>query len=117
MNESIQTIIQQAYNAFNARDIDAVLVYMCRDVHWPNGWEGGYVEGHAAVRDYWTRQWKEIDPSVMPLSFTQLADGRTLVDVQQTVKDLHGTLLFNGTVKHIYSFEGGLIKDMEIAKE
>jgi hypothetical protein len=33
---------------------------MDADVHWPNGWEGGYVEGHDEVRDYLTRQWKEL---------------------------------------------------------
>jgi len=89
-------------------------VYMQPLVHWPNGWEGGYVEGHDAVRDYWTRQWKEIDPTVTPVFFTPLEDGRTQVEVQQTVKNLDGAVLFNGLVKHIYTFEGGLIKSMEI---
>ena len=52
------------YVAFNARDIGAILAVMTEDVEWPNGWEGGVVRGHAEVRDYWTRQWAAIDPTV-----------------------------------------------------
>ena len=52
------------YDAFNARDIDAVLAAMTDDVDWPNGWEGGRELGREAVREYWTRQWAAIDPSV-----------------------------------------------------
>ena len=45
MDEQIKMLITRAYEAFNARDIDALLSLMHPDVHWPNGWEGGYVEG------------------------------------------------------------------------
>jgi len=116
MSEIIETIIKRAYAAFNARNTDAVLVYMQPNVHWPNGWEGGYVEGHEAVRDYWTRQWNEIDPEVEPVSFTYLPDGRTLVNVHQKVKNKQGAVLFDGTVLHLYTFENGLINSMEISQ-
>jgi hypothetical protein len=48
------------YEAFNARDIDAVLLQMTEDVDWPNAWEGGRVHGHDGVRDYWIRQWSAL---------------------------------------------------------
>jgi nuclear transport factor 2 (NTF2) superfamily protein len=111
-----QDLIKEAYNAFNARNIDAVLLLMHPDVHWPNGWEGGYVDGHEQVRDYWTRQWKEIDPHVEPVSFKERGDGRIEVEVHQVAKDLQGKLLSDGMVKHIYTIEVGLIKNMEIEK-
>jgi hypothetical protein len=38
------------YEAFNARDIDAVLLQMGEDVDWPNAWEGGRVHGHGSIR-------------------------------------------------------------------
>ncbi len=85
------------------------------DVHWPNGWEGGYVKGHAEVRDYWTRQWKEIDPHIVPVSFNEKGDGRMEVEVHQTVKDLGGRLLQESRIKHIYTIENGFITKMEIA--
>jgi len=111
-----ENILAQAYTAFNARNIDEVLVLMQPDVHWPNGWEGGYVEGHSAVRDYWTRQWRELNPYVEPVAFTQKEDGRIETEVKQVVKDHNGNLLFDGFVKHVYTIENGLIKSMEIVE-
>ena len=104
------------YEAFNNRDADKALQMMTPDVQWPNGWEGGYVQGREGVRAYWTRQWKEIDPSVHPLTVTQEPDGRIKILVQQQVKDKEGKLLFEGQVTHIYTIESGLITHMEIIK-
>jgi nuclear transport factor 2 (NTF2) superfamily protein len=109
-----QTLIKRAYTAFNERNIDAVLSLMHSDVHWPNGWEGEYVDGHDQVRDYWTRQWKEINPHVEPISIKEMKDGRIEVQVHQVVKDLNSNLLADGMVKHIYTVEDNLIKSMEI---
>jgi hypothetical protein len=116
MTQEDQAIITQAYAAFNSRNIDAVLLHLYADVHWPNGWEGGYVSGHDAVRDYWTRQWKEINPTVKPLSFKERPNGTIEVTVHQVVKDLDGKLLHDGFVKHIYTLVNGKIKSMEIEK-
>jgi hypothetical protein len=113
MNQ-IDSLISKVYSAFNKRDLEGVLVYFHPDVHWPNGWEGGYVDGHNGVRDYWTRQWKELDPTVVPLSTKVLEDGRVEVEVQQTVKDVKGQLLADGKVRHLYTLENGLIKSMDI---
>ncbi|HEY6976361.1 MAG TPA: nuclear transport factor 2 family protein [Chitinophagaceae bacterium] len=116
MTAQDQHLLKKAYNAFNARNIDEVLLLMHTDVHWPNGWEGGYVDGHEQVREYWTRQWKEIDPHVEPVSFKEREDGRIEVEVHQVVKDLWSKLLSDGMVKHIYTIQDGLIKNMEIEK-
>jgi hypothetical protein len=116
MKQQYQQVIKEAYNAFNARHIDGVLTLMHNDVHWPNGWEGGYVEGHDEVSAYWTRQWKELDPEVTPVNFTEKKDGQVEVEVHQIVKDLKGNILFDGMVKHIYTFDNGKIKAMEIEK-
>ena len=51
-----KTIIEQAYCAFNRRDIDAALSSMTHDVSWPKASEGGEVIGKEAIRAYWTRQ-------------------------------------------------------------
>ena len=32
---------QALYEAFNRRDIDAVLAMMSEEVDWPNAWKGG----------------------------------------------------------------------------
>jgi len=106
--------IKQLYTDFNKRDINSVLNLFDVDVKWPNGWEGGYVHGHHQVRDYWTRQWTEIDPLVIPVGFNGLADGRLQVEVKQTIKDKNGQLIAEGAVMHIYTFRDGLISRMDI---
>ncbi len=64
--------LRSLYDAFKARDIDAVT----DDVGWPNAWEGGRLHGKEAVRAYWLRQWNEIDPHVEPVSIAARHDGR-----------------------------------------
>jgi hypothetical protein len=109
-------LLTSAYAAFNARDIDAVLATMHLDVEWPNGMEGGYVHGHREVREYWTRQWRAIDPHVEPRAFVAAPDGRIVVDVHQVVRDTAGNVVADQMVQHIYRIEYGLIRSMEIRK-
>ncbi len=114
MEQNYPHIIQQAYAAFNKRDIDAALLLMNEDVHWPNGWEGGYVNGHDEVKNYWTRQWKEVNPMVTPLSMQRINEEKIDVEVQQLVKNLQGNIVFDGIVHHVYTFEDAKIKSMKI---
>lgn len=111
---SNRTLLERLYAAFNARDIDAVLLRLHDDVRWANGMTGGIVQGHMALRDYWTRQWAQIDPSVVPLQFVELPDGRMAVEVHQTIRDRTGTVLKDGKVRHLYRIEGGGVKEMTI---
>ena len=111
---SYEEIIRQAYQAFNARNIDAVLQFLLPDVHWPNGWEGGYVNGHEEVRQYWTRQWQEVNPTVVPVLFEEMPGDQVSVEVHQLVRELQGNVLFDGPIKHIYTFNEGKIKQMVI---
>ena len=74
--------LRELYEAFNAREIDRVLAAMTADVQWPNGWEGGQLEGREAVRDYWIRQWAGVRLSLTPVRFQERGDGRIEVDGQ-----------------------------------
>jgi ketosteroid isomerase-like protein len=107
-------LLKEAYRAFNAREIDAVLATMHDDVDWPNGMEGGRVHGHQGVREYWTRQWAMINPRVDPVSFQSADRNQTAVLVHQVVHDLDGLLLLDQMVQHVYFIEDGLIRRMEI---
>ncbi|MEU4689225.1 nuclear transport factor 2 family protein [Actinoplanes sp. NPDC023714] len=107
-------LLEGLYAAFNRRDVDAVLASMTADVEWPRRWEGGTVRGHAAVRDYWTRQWAEIDPAVQPTAFRREDDGRVTAVVRQRVLDLEGELIDERVVEHVYRLDGGLVAAMEI---
>jgi ketosteroid isomerase-like protein len=107
-------LLRSLYHAFNARDIDTALAAMTPDVDWPNGWEGGRVIGHAAVRDYWQRQWDAIDPTVEPTAISERADGAIEVRVHQLVRDKAGTVLADRKVRHVYAFQGDLVRRMDI---
>ena len=107
-------LIKNAYAGFNSRNADAVLSVMHPNIHWPKAFEGGYVIGRSAVKEYWTRQWSEINPIVEPLVISTRADGKTEVEVYQLVKDLEGKILFDGKVKHIYVIKDGLLQHMDI---
>jgi hypothetical protein len=107
-------LLKLVYAAFNRRDIEAILPRMKSDVRWPNGMEGGWVDGHEGVRAYWTRQWSLINPQVEPISIEAADDGRVIVNVHQVVRDLAGMVLMDRMVQHVYSFSYGLIRGMEI---
>ena len=102
------------YAAFNARDIDTLLEQMTPDVDWPNAWEGGRVHGHEEVRDYWSRQWSVIDPSVEPVAFNVRPDGRVAVEVDQVVRGSDGAVIGEGRVVHVYTVRDGLIARMDV---
>ena len=111
---AIWTMFARIYERFNARDVDAVLASLTDDVEWPNGWEGGYVHGHDQVRDYWTRQWAQIDSRVRPIAVATQEDGRINVLVEQVVMDLHGQPIDERNVHHVYRLRDGRIAHMEI---
>ncbi|MBZ4044556.1 hypothetical protein [Flavobacterium hibisci] len=52
---------------------------------------------------------------VEPVGFAERENGSLEVRVHQNVKHLQGDLVFDGMVKHIYTFQDdGLIKKMDI---
>jgi ketosteroid isomerase-like protein len=109
-----EALLRRLYAAFNARDVDAVLAALHPDVDWPNAFEGGRVAGRDGVREYWTRQFTQIDPHVEPVGFSTDADGRVAVAVQQLVRTIDGEVLADRVVTHVYAFREGLVERMDV---
>jgi hypothetical protein len=109
-----KALIEQAYSAFNKRDIDGALALMTQDVSWPKASEGGRVVGKEEIRAYWTRQWSEFDPHVEPLAITERDGGKVGVRVRQLVKSLQGDVLSDTEVLHVFSVNAGLIAAMDL---
>jgi hypothetical protein len=109
-----QTLIAQAYAAFNQRNVDAALALMTENVSWPKASEGGRVVGKEQIRSYWTRQWQEFDPHVEPIEVIDREDGKTDVRVHQLVKSLGGEVLSDSEVWHVYTIANGLIERMDL---
>jgi hypothetical protein len=110
-------VIEQAYSAFNKRDIDGALALMTEDVSWPKASEGGRVQGKEEIRAYWTRQWGQFDPHVEPLAITEGDGGKLRVRVHQLVKSLEGNVLSDSEVLHVFSVKAGFIAAMELGDE
>jgi ketosteroid isomerase-like protein len=112
-----KTVIEQAYSAFNRRDIDGALALMTEDVSWPKASEGGKVVGKEEIRAYWTRQWREFDGHVEPLEITEGDGGKVRVKVHQRVKNLQGEVLWDGEILHVFTMQSGLIAAMDLGDE
>jgi hypothetical protein len=113
----IKTLIEQAYSAFNKRDIDGALALMTQDVSWPKASEGGRVVGKEEIRAYWTRQYGEFDPHVEPLAITEGDGGKVRVRVHQLVRSLQGDVLSDSEVLHVFTVNTGLIAAMDLGGE
>jgi hypothetical protein len=114
MPEDLEQRLRRAYEAFNARDVEAALALMHSDVDWPNAIEGGRVHGQDALRAYWAGQFAAIDPRVEPLRFTPRNGGRIAVDVHQVVRTLDGRPISDARVVHVYTLRGDLVERMDI---
>jgi hypothetical protein len=112
-----QTLIAEAYSAFNQRNIDAALALMSESVSWPKASEGGRVVGKEEIRAYWSRQWKEFDPQVEPIEVIDRGAGKIDVRVHQLVKSLGGDVLLDREVWHSYTTSNGLIEGMDIEEK
>lgn len=112
-----RTMIEQAYSAFNQRDINGALALMTEDVSWPRASEGGKAIGKEEIRAYWTRQWSEFDPHVEPLAMTEENGGKIRVRVHQLVKSLQGDVLSDSEVLHVFTVKNGLIAAMDLGDE
>ena len=112
-----KTAIEQAYSAFNRRDIDSALALMTEDVSWPKASEGGKIIGKEEIRAYWTRQWGEFDPRVEPLEITESGNGKVRVRVHQLVKSLQGDVLSDSEVLHVFTLRSDLIAAMDLGDE
>jgi hypothetical protein len=111
-----QKFLQNLYDAFNKRDIETILSFVKQDVKWANGVEGGFVYGRDNVREYWTKQFKDIQPELETLKFETDENNRNIVTVHQIIKDLKGNVLADVTVHQIFTIEDGLISLYEIGE-
>lgn len=111
----VEQVLEAAYRAFNARDIETAAELMHPEVDWANAWEGGRVVGRAAVIEYWSRQFSTISSTVEPVGSTEEPDGSTTVEVHQVVRDARtGELLSDSTVHHRYRLRDGLVVRMDV---
>jgi hypothetical protein len=72
------------------------------------------VVGRDAVRDYWQRQWAEIESTAEPTAVTERGDGTVEVAVRLVARDKEGNVLNDGEARHVYAFREDLVERMTI---
>lgn len=108
-----QSLIRQAYAAFNVRDIPALLAMLHPQVRWAKTQQGDYLTGPGAVVERWQALWQEIDVHDEPTAIRELTDGRLEVAVDQVKKDKQGNTISEGPLTVTYAFREGLIQQMD----
>ena len=114
--ETIKRLFQELYKNFNNRQIDLVISQMTTDVKWANGMEGGYVHGHEAVREYWTRQFKIVNAQVTPIQI-EVENETVKIKVHQVIHDVQGNLLADEMVDHHFYLIKGKISVFVIGEK
>lgn len=112
--EDAHALLTKVYEAYNRRDFDAFSAMLAPDVDWPDQIEGGRLVGHDALRAYWVRNNRSITVDAAPVSFADLPDGRTAVDVNQIVRNLAGQVWSDSCVRQIFTLRDGKISRMDI---
>jgi len=107
-------LLQHLYAAFNDQDVDRAFEVIHPDAVWANGMEGGLLNGHQSIREYWGRQWSYITWQVRPMRFKMTDPENIVVDVHQILRDLSGNIVSIRDLQHIFQIEDGLIKTMGI---
>lgn len=116
MTHGFINLLHHAYTAFNLRDIEGVLSLLHPDVDWPNLLDGGRLQGHSALRDYWVRQFGLYDSCITPLKLEERPGGEIVVNVHQLVRSPLGQILSESWLQHTYTLKEGLIGHMVIAE-
>ena len=113
----VEALLTKAYEAYNRRDFDAFSASLHPRIDWPDQIAGGRLIGHEAIRAYWARNDQMIQVESAPVAFTQLADGRTCVDVNQVVRNRAGQVWSDQCVRHCYTLHDGLISRMDMVDD
>ena len=116
MNDHNRDNVGKAYQSFNNKAVNSILSLMHPNVSWPKGWDVDYIEGHDNLRNYWTKLWSEVYINIKPLTLKENTKDQVEATFHQIVKDLQGNITSDRILKHLYTFESGLIKKMEIQK-
>ena len=107
-------LLKHLYSAFNEQDVDSALEVIHPDAVWANGMEGGLLNGHQSIREYWSRQWSDITLNVRPMGFEMNDPENIVLEAHQILRDLSGNIVSIRNLQHIFQIEDGLIKRMDI---
>jgi hypothetical protein len=113
----IGTPIEQAYPAFNKRDIDGALALMTDDVSLAQSFGGRQSDREERDPRLLDSTMGRVRSPCRPLAITEEDGGKVRVRVHQIVKDLQGNVLSDSEVLDVFTMNTGLIAAMHIGDE
>ncbi|MDO9337487.1 MAG: ketosteroid isomerase [Caulobacteraceae bacterium] len=109
-----RALIETLYEAYNRRDVAALVAALDPGVEWTNQLDGELLKGPEAVAEFWKSQFEVMLIEASPVAFEDLPDGRVAVSVAQTMRRADGQLWGSDHVTHTVTFgPSGLILKME----
>jgi ketosteroid isomerase-like protein len=108
-------LLRHTYDAFNRRDVDAVLSALDPEIEWPNVLERSVIHGRQAVLQYW-KATVSADPLAGDTDRLQPVRRAGDRDVHQVVRDRQTNQVREQLVAHAYTFtfRGDLVLRMEV---
>jgi len=107
-------LLRQAYELFNAKDVDGFVSYLDPDIVWPDLSGGPTLRGVEAVRSYWRNAFSVVDARVVPHEFL-VDDDAVIVVLEREVLDLEGRSMGPvAVVVHRVTFRAGRIAKLSI---
>lgn len=110
-----QAVLDEAYDAFNARDLARIRPLIHAEAAWPNTLEDGPpLAGREAVISHFARIFATILPNIQLIRVvTETADALT-VEAQYSVESSNGHVWSDTRATLTYHFRDGLLSGMTI---
>lgn len=111
-------VVQQIYDAFGARDIDATLALLDEDVHWilpPGHFRRGEHHGREEMREVFESHsafWEYF--KVVPVELIEASDGRVFVLGHAEFKPLGSGQVGTARLVNIWTIKNGLATRHEV---
>lgn len=112
---ALTTVLESAYEAFNAGDAVAIGPFIHPDATWPDTLETGEaLIGRDAVIDHFRRLLTTLRPNIHLIAVIEESADALTVDAQYAVETPDGQIWSDTRAKLIYHFRDGLISGMTI---
>lgn len=112
---ALRTVLERAYEAFNAGDAAGIEPFIHTDATWPNTLETGEaLIGREAVVDHFRRLLTTLRPNIHLITVTEETADALTVDAQYAVETPDGQIWSDTRAQLTYHFRDGLISGMTI---
>jgi hypothetical protein len=110
-----QAVLDEAYDAFNARDLARIRPLIHAEAVWPNTLEDGpSLAGREAVIGHFARIFATILPNIQLIRVVEEATDALTVEAQYSVESSDGHVWSDTRATLTYHFRDGLLSGMTI---